>query len=180
MIINNPQDLTPLLTAMREGLQADMNTLTANVQAENNALSQSVSADIDALTVVNGEISTEVQAINGHTTAAINSRTYKKPLFIPVNGGSISCTYISGNYGARTLIELTGVGVITGFSKSSRISVTECVVDGVDIASDILSKMAVLGGLHFEQSVVIKLDRAAYGYTDSATIGYLLGGYSWK
>lgn len=92
MIINNPQDLTPLLTAMREGLQADMNALTANVQAANNALSQSVSADMDALTVVNGEISTEVQAINAHTSselAALSLSPIKAIYRVSHNGSGV-------------------------------------------------------------------------------------------
>ncbi|WP_046030543.1 hypothetical protein [Vibrio vulnificus] len=80
MIIVNPQDLTPMLSALKTELSQEMAQLSQSVQVSNDALSQSVAAnnglvitEIEALSVVNGEISTEVQAINAHTTNAVDT-----------------------------------------------------------------------------------------------------------
>lgn len=79
MIIVNPQDLTPVLAALRNELKADMDAMTSNVQNANTALAdavagsnQAVQQSLNDLSVVNGEISTEVQAINTHTTTKVD------------------------------------------------------------------------------------------------------------
>lgn len=71
MIISNPQNLAPVLAAMRAELKADMDALTLGVQQSNSSLAQTMATEFDAITAVNGEISTEVQAINTHTTSVI-------------------------------------------------------------------------------------------------------------
>ncbi|EHT4939534.1 hypothetical protein KX909_000291 [Vibrio vulnificus] len=80
MIIVNPQDLTPMLSALKAELSQEMSQLSQSVQVSNDALSQYVATnnglvitEIEALSVVNGEISTEVQAINAHTTTAVDT-----------------------------------------------------------------------------------------------------------
>ncbi|MGR5276505.1 hypothetical protein ACPV5J_07490 [Vibrio rotiferianus] len=73
MIVNNPQDFTPILAAMKAELKADMDALTLGVQQSNSSLAQTMATEFDAITAVNGEISTEVQAINAHTTAELGS-----------------------------------------------------------------------------------------------------------
>lgn len=73
MIIVNPQDLTPMLSALKAELSQEMSQLSQSV-AENNGL---VIAEIDALSVVNGEISTEVNAINAHTTTKTEEMAYQ-------------------------------------------------------------------------------------------------------
>ncbi|MCW4446819.1 hypothetical protein OHV10_21500 [Vibrio splendidus] len=126
-MINNPQDLTPLLTAMSEGLQADMTTLVNNVQAANAALSQSVSDDIDALAVVNGEISTEVQAINTHTSSEVSK--------LPLSPVKVVHHIASNGGGAFTIpeVDLTKAFVIynatNGYAKFN--SSTQVIVYGV-------------------------------------------------
>ncbi|WP_045392478.1 hypothetical protein [Vibrio rotiferianus] len=83
MILNNPQDLSPILAAMRAELKGDLDTLAQRVQNSNAELAQAVSTDtqnvidgVNALSVVNGEINSEVKAINGHTTQeVVNART---------------------------------------------------------------------------------------------------------
>lgn len=73
MIISNPQNLAPVLAAMRAELKADMDALTLGVQQSNSSLAQTMATEFDAITAVNGEISTEVQAINAHTTSELGN-----------------------------------------------------------------------------------------------------------
>ena len=80
MILNNPQDLAPILAAMRAELKGDLDTLAQRVQTSNAELAQTVSTDtqnvidgVNALSVVNGEINSEVKAINAHTSAELEN-----------------------------------------------------------------------------------------------------------
>ncbi|MGR5278805.1 hypothetical protein ACPV5J_19140 [Vibrio rotiferianus] len=68
MIVNNPQDLTPILAAMKSELKADVETANTALANSVTTDTQQVINDLAALTTVNGEINTEVQAINTHTS----------------------------------------------------------------------------------------------------------------
>lgn len=186
MIIYNPQDLTPLLTAMREGLQADMNALTANVQTANDALSQSVSTEIDALTVVNGEIKTDVQAINAHTDEAINNivprRSYFKALTFSNSTLSIGGRTPSGPF---TLLDIQGSGYLYKLDEynSYNKEFTEIEVDGVAVGrAEFLEAFAVNGRVSFDTSIKLVITHTYYSSSSVVTpsVDYCLGVWEWK
>ncbi|PIB17219.1 hypothetical protein [Vibrio rotiferianus] len=143
MILNNPQDLAPILAAMRTELKGDLDSLAQSVQTSNTALAQTVSTDtqtvidgVNALSVVNGEISTEVQAINAHTTQAVtdlqqsvgtavsnsenrikstvnNKAAIKKVHRLTVSAYTTSVTIPAVNIN-KTMINVSGVGAAAG------------------------------------------------------------------
>ncbi|MCR9640808.1 hypothetical protein NB496_09210 [Vibrio alginolyticus] len=73
MIVSNPQDLTPLLAAMKAELKSDIETANTTLAQSVSGDTQRVIDDLATLTTVNGEINSEVQAINAHTTAEISA-----------------------------------------------------------------------------------------------------------
>lgn len=186
MIIYNPQDLTPVLAAMRNDLKSDLDALAVTVQGQNDALSQSVAMSnqnvvesIDALTVVNGEISTEVQAINTHTTEAVESLKPKEKVFDFIESVSGSVNFDSNEEGAKVAIDVQGGGLISGISGSSRIS-TEVEIDGVVVDYGYIAYMISKGGIRFYQSAKVTFSRGRSQYGESAGANVFLGNYVWK
>ncbi|NOH85902.1 hypothetical protein F0249_19125 [Vibrio sp. 03-59-1] len=183
MIINNPQDLTPLLNAMRESLKADVNAVGAKVESGTNVLSQKITngnseiiQDIGALTTVNGEISTEVAAINAHTSSVINTAKaginqhvtsknldvknsqfsgYFKTLLIQSFSNNVSGSEDS----TFELVNITGAGLINNVtSYAQRVKLVKLWLDGHYIEAswgDLSRDNGIIGQLSFKESLRI-------------------------
>lgn len=68
-----PVDLTPKFDALKADLLADIASKHTAVISNTDSENAAISAKLDSLTTVNGQISTEVQAINSHTDTKVSS-----------------------------------------------------------------------------------------------------------
>jgi len=66
-----PVDLTPKFDALKADLLADIAAKHTAVITNTDSENAAISAKLDSITTVNGQISTEVQAINSHTDTKV-------------------------------------------------------------------------------------------------------------